>query len=57
MITLKIDTSKANQFTKLLRTSRGKYISIDDRLQNLIDSNLACPNLDIKNYIKGGFKL
>lgn len=52
MITLKIDTSKANQFTKLLRTSRGKYISIDDRLQNLIDSNLACPNLDIKNYIK-----
>lgn len=52
MIVLKINSSKAKEFAKLLDKSNGKYIALSKRLQNWLDSNPGNANAHIVREIK-----
>lgn len=60
MISIKIDNTKSKDYYKLINTSNGKYKSISNKLQGLIDEmiliNSFDPNIDVLRDIKKGLK-
>tara|TARA_R110002051_G_scaffold308445_1_gene380251 strand:- start:1976 stop:2971 length:996 start_codon:yes stop_codon:yes gene_type:complete len=52
MITIKTDSKTVNEFADLILTSKGKYISVSDRIDNWLASNAGQADEDIFRYLK-----